>query len=146
MAPVRIVDVGHVPAPAPAAGAAPPEPTIKLNAMEAQWVVAPVLQHLLLFEGDRLPPFDDVLRHLADTGEVAIRRSADDEGVRFVVAETDADARSLACDEDHDVRSFEGLVPEVDMYRLPAPLVSRRVRGAKIEKLVQVVWAGPCVP
>ncbi|PUZ49127.1 hypothetical protein GQ55_7G300800 [Panicum hallii var. hallii] len=154
MAQVRIVDVGYVPAPAPAAGAAPPEPTIKLNAMEAQWVVAPVLQHLLLFEGDRLPPFDDVVRslksslaatlathaplagklhHLADTGEVAIRRSADDEGVRFVVAETDADARSLACDEDHDVRTFEGLVPEVDMYRLPAPLLgvqATRLGGA----------------
>ena len=141
MAPVRIVDVGSVPAPA---AAAPPGP-IKLNAMEAQWVVAPVLQHLLLFEGDQLPPFDDVVRslksslaatlathaplagklhHLAETGEVAICCSAADDGVRFVVAETDADARSLACDEDHDVLTFEGLVPEVDMYRLPAPLLA----------------------
>jgi len=141
MAPVRIVDVGYVPAPA---AAAPPGP-IKLNAMESQWVVAPVLQHLLLFEGDQLPPFDDVVRslksslaatlathaplagklhHLAETGEVAIRCSAADEGVRFVVAETDADARRLACDEDHDVLTFEGLVPEVDMYRLPAPLLA----------------------
>ncbi|KAG2569151.1 agmatine coumaroyltransferase-like [Panicum virgatum] len=141
MAPVRIVDVGYVPAPA---AAAPPGP-IKLNAMEAQWVVAPVLQHLLLFEGDQLPPFDDVVRslksslaatlathaplagklhHLAESGEVAIRCSAADEGVRFVVAETDADARRLACDEDHDVLTFVGLVPEVDMYRLPAPLLA----------------------
>ncbi|KAG2569132.1 agmatine coumaroyltransferase-like [Panicum virgatum] len=141
MAPVRIVDDGYVPAPA---AAAPPGP-IKLNAMEAQWVVAPVLQHLLLFEGDQLPPFDAVVRslksslaatlathaplagklhHLAESGEVAIRCSADDEGVRFVVAETDADARSLSCDEDHDVLTFEGLVPEVDMYRLPAPLLA----------------------
>ena len=141
MAPVRIVDVAYVPAPPPAAPSRP----IKLNAMEVQWVVAPVLQHLLLFEGDQLPPFDDVVRslksslaatlathaplagklhHLTETGEVAIRCSAADEGVRFVVAETDADARRLACDEDHDVLTFEGLVPEVDMYRLPAPLLA----------------------
>ena len=44
MAPVRIVDVAYVPAPPPAAPSRP----IKLNAMEVQWVVAPVLQHLLL--------------------------------------------------------------------------------------------------
>ncbi|CAO2043921.1 unnamed protein product [Urochloa humidicola] len=149
MAPVRIVDGGYVAAPAAAAGAPPPEP-IKLNAMEAQWVVAPMLQHLLLFdEGDhQLPPFDAVvqslksslaatlsthaplagkLHYLADTGDVAILFSAtggDDDGVRFVVAETDADARSLAGDEDHDVLTFEGLVPEVDMTVLPAPVLA----------------------
>ncbi|CAO2036692.1 unnamed protein product [Urochloa humidicola] len=152
MAPVRIVDVSYVTAPASAAGAPPPE-SIKLNAMEAQWVVAPVLQHLLLFdEGDhQLPPFDAVvqslksslaatlsthaplagkLHYLADTGDVAILFSAtgggggDAEGVRFVVAETDADARSLAGDEDHDVLTFEGLVPEADMTVLPAPLLA----------------------
>ena len=44
MAPVRIVDVGYVPAPPPPTPSGP----IKLNAMEVQWVVAPVLQHLLL--------------------------------------------------------------------------------------------------
>ncbi|CAO2043924.1 unnamed protein product, partial [Urochloa humidicola] len=152
MAPVRIVDVSYVTAPASAAGAPPPEP-IKLNAMEAQWVVAPVLQHLLLFDerDHQLPPFDAVvqslksslaatlsthaplagkLHYLADTGDVAILFSAtgggggDAEGVRFVVAETDADARSLAGDEDHDVLTFEGLVPEADMTVLPAPLLA----------------------
>ncbi|CAN6277090.1 unnamed protein product [Urochloa humidicola] len=146
MAPVRIVDVSHVAAPA---AAAPPEP-IKLNAMEAQWLAAPVLQHLLLFEGDQLPPFDAVvqslksslaatlsthaplagkLHYLADTGDVAILLSSagedgGDNGVRFVVAETDADARSLAGDEDHDVDTFERLVPEVDMTVLPAPVLA----------------------
>ncbi|RCV35645.1 hypothetical protein SETIT_7G256200v2 [Setaria italica] len=143
MAPVRIVAVSYVAAPADAVP--PPEP-IKLNAMEAQWVVAPVLQHLLLFEGDQLPPFDAVvqslrsslastltsyaplagkLHYLADTGEVAICcRTAGDDGVRFVVAETDADARSLAGDADHDVLTFEQLVPEVDMALLPAPVLA----------------------
>ncbi|CAL5014626.1 unnamed protein product [Urochloa decumbens] len=149
MAPVRIVDVSYVTAPAAAADAPPPEP-VKLNAMEAQWVVAPVLQHLLLFEGDKLPPFDAVvqslksslattlsthaplagkLHYLADTGEVAILRCSTgggggDDGVRFVVAETDADGRSLAFDEDHDVHTFERLVPEVDMTVLPAPVLA----------------------
>ncbi|CAN6269443.1 unnamed protein product [Urochloa humidicola] len=149
MAPVRILNISYVAAPASAAGAPPPEP-IKLNAMEAQWVVAPVLQHLLLFdEGDhQLPPFDAVvqslksslaatlsthaplagkLHYLADTGDVAIVFSAtggDGDGVRFVVAETDADARSLAGDEDHDVLTFEGLVPEVDMTVRPAPVLA----------------------
>ncbi|CAO2036688.1 unnamed protein product [Urochloa humidicola] len=163
MAPVRIVDVSYVAAPAAAAGAPPLEP-IKLNAMEAQWVVAPVLQHLLLFdEGDhQLPPFDAVvqslksslaatlsthaplagkLHYLADTGDVAILFSAatggdaDAEGVRFVVAETDADARRLAGDEDHDVLTFEGLVPEVDMTVLPAPVLAvqaTRLGGAGV--------------
>jgi hypothetical protein len=146
MAPVRIVDVSYVAAPTDAVP--PPEP-IKLNAMEAVWVAVPVLQHLLLFEGDELPPFDAVvqslrsslaatlassyaplagkLHYLADTGDVAIccsTAAGDDGGVRFVVAETDADARSLAGDADHDVLTFEQLVPEVDMALLPAPVLA----------------------
>ncbi|KAJ1273064.1 hypothetical protein BS78_06G251400 [Paspalum vaginatum] len=141
-APVTIIDISYVAAPAPAV---PPEP-IKLNAMEALWVVVPHLQHLLLFEGDKqLPPFDALLQslrsslaatlashaplagklhHLADTGDVAIRCSTDDEGVKFVAAESDADVRSLARDEDHDVHTFERLVPELDMGLLPAPLLA----------------------
>ncbi|CAN6277093.1 unnamed protein product [Urochloa humidicola] len=145
MAPVRIVDVSYVTVPAKAA--LPPE-DIKLNAMEVQWLVHPLLQHLLLFEGDRLPPFDAVVRslrcslastlstfaplagklvHLADTGDIAIRCSAaaaPDSGVRFVVAESGADARRLACDEEHDARTLERLVPEVDMGQLPSPLLA----------------------
>ncbi|WVZ87371.1 hypothetical protein U9M48_034012 [Paspalum notatum var. saurae] len=134
----------YVAAPAPAVPAEP----IKLNAMEAQWVAIPQLQHLLLFEGDKkqLPPFDAMLQslrsslaatlashaplagklhHLADTGDVAIRCSADgDEGVKFVAAESDADVRGLARDEDHDVQMFERLVPELDLGLLPAPLLA----------------------
>ena len=149
MAPVvTITDVAYVAEPD---GALPPEPVIKLNAMEAQWVVIPLLQHLLLFEGDHLPPFDAILRslrsslvatlathaplagklhYLADTGDVAICRSTgcgdDYRGVRFVAAEcdADADARRLAGDEDHDVLTFERLVPELDMSLLPGPLLA----------------------
>ena len=78
--------------------------------MEAQWLIVPQLQHLLLFEGDQLPAFDTAVQslrsslaatlatfvplagklvHLAGTGDVAIRCSASDDGVRFVVAESE---------------------------------------------------------
>jgi len=144
MAPVtvRIVDVSYVSLPAEAAL---PPGDLKLNAMEVQWLVLPLLQHLLFFEGDQLPPFDTVVQslqcslaatlsyyaplagklvHLADTGDVAIRCSASDDGVRFVVAESEAYVRRLAGDEEHDVPTFERLVPEVDMTELPAPLLA----------------------
>nr|CAB3485854.1 unnamed protein product [Digitaria exilis] len=144
MAAVTIVDVSYV--------AAPQHAPIKLNAMGAQWVVAPVLQYLLLFDagGDecQLPPFHDIVQslrsslaatlnthaplagkihYLADTGDVAICCStAGDEGggVRFVVAETDADVRRLAGDGEHDMVTFERHVPEVDMTSLPAPVLA----------------------
>lgn len=139
---VRIVDVGYVAVPAEAA--VQPDP-IKLNAMEVQWLVLPLLQHILFFEGDdRLPPFATVIHslksslattlathaplagkliHLADTGDVAISCSASD-SVKFVVAESDADVQRLAGGEEHDVHTFEQLVPEVDMSVLPASLMA----------------------
>jgi hypothetical protein len=149
MDPVRIVDVSYVAVPANAAALPPPE-DVKLNAMEAQWLVLPLLQHLLLFEGDQLPPFDALVQslrcslsatlstffplagklvHIADTGDVAIRCSAapGDDVVRFVVAECGADVRRLAGDEEHDVETFESLVPQVDMGVLPAPLLAVQV-------------------
>lgn len=140
MAPVRIVDVSYVAVPAEAA--LPAEP-IKLNAMEVQWVVLPLLQHLLFFDGDELPPFDTAIQslksslaatlathaplagklvHLADTGDVGIICSPSD-GVKFVVAESDADVRRLAGEEESDLHTFEQLVPEVDMRVLPAQVL-----------------------
>ncbi|RCV35654.1 hypothetical protein SETIT_7G256700v2 [Setaria italica] len=145
---VRIVDLSYVVVPAEAE--LPPE-AIKLNAMEAQWVVLPLLQYLMLFEGSQLPPFDMVLRslrsslaatlatyaplagklvHLAGTGDVAIRCSASD-GVKFVVAESSADVRRLAGDDEHDLHAFERLVPEVEMSELPASLLA--VQATRLE-------------
>ncbi|GJN26279.1 hypothetical protein PR202_gb14200 [Eleusine coracana subsp. coracana] len=142
MSSVRIVDVSYVAVPA---DAAPPPDPIKLNAMEAQWLVVPLLQHLLFFDGDQLPPFDAVVRslkssldatlathaplagklvHLAHTGDVAITCSNSDGGVKFVVAESGADVRHLAGDEESDLHAFERLVPEVDMTVLPASLLA----------------------
>ncbi|XP_047070838.1 phenolic glucoside malonyltransferase 2-like [Lolium rigidum] len=141
MSPVRIIGASYVGVPATAE--LPPEP-IKLTAMESLWVVIPMLQHVLLYHGADMPPFDDILQslksslattlrtfaplagrlvHLKDTGEVGISCSPSD-GVRFVVAESDADIRRLAGDEEHDVRVLEGLVPAVDMSELPTAVLA----------------------
>jgi hypothetical protein len=123
------------------AGTLPSEPSIKLNAMEAQWILV-LLQHLLLFEGDHLPPFDTILHslrsslattlaihvpltgkqnYLADIGDVAICCSigcgGDDDRVRFVATQCDADVRRLTGD-DHDVLTFVRLIPELNMSLL----------------------------
>ncbi|XP_051219798.1 malonyl-CoA:anthocyanidin 5-O-glucoside-6''-O-malonyltransferase-like [Lolium perenne] len=141
MSPVRIVGASYVGVPATAE--LPPEP-IKLTAMEALWVVIRMLQHVLLYHDADMPPFDDILHslksslattlgsfaplagrlvHLKDTGDVGISCSRSD-GVRFVVAESDADIRRLAGDEEHDVRVLEGLVPAVDMSELPTAVLA----------------------
>ncbi|KAL5214422.1 hypothetical protein ABZP36_003574 [Zizania latifolia] len=141
MSTTRIIDVTYVAVPASAAR--PPE-TIKLTEMEALWLPIPVLQHVLFYDGAGLPPFDSVIQslrsslattlasyaplagklvHLKDTGDVAIACSASD-GVKFVAAESDADARRLAGDEVHDLQTFEQLVPELDMSRLPTSVLA----------------------
>jgi hypothetical protein len=141
MSAVNIVDVSYVAVPATAA--LPPEP-IKLTAMEALWLPFPVLQHVLFYEAAGLTPFDSVvdslrsslgatlatfaplagkLVHLEDTGDVAIACSASD-AVRFVEAECDADVRRVAGDEAHDLRTFEQLVPELDMSKLPTSVLA----------------------
>ena len=91
-----------------------------------------------------MPPFDAVLQslrsslaatlatfaplagqlvHLKDTGDVAISCSASD-AVRFVVAESDADFRRLARDEEHDLPALEQLVPNVDFRKLPTAVLA----------------------
>ncbi|XP_044334825.1 phenolic glucoside malonyltransferase 2 [Triticum aestivum] len=154
MSQVRIVDASYVDVPETAVR--PPGP-IKLTAMEALWIVIPVLQHVLLYEADDdMPPFHAILQslrsslaatlrsfaplagklvHLEETGDVGISCSASD-GVRFVVAECDADIGRLAGDEEHDLRVLEGLVPEVDMSQLPAPVLA--VQATRFEGGVAV--------
>ncbi|SPT20602.1 unnamed protein product [Triticum aestivum] len=153
MSSVRVIHASYVNVPATAAS--PPGP-IKLTAMEAPWVVLPELQHVLLYEGEDMPPFDGILQslrsslaatlgsfaplagklvHLEDTGDVAIACSTSD-GVRFVVAECDGDMRHLAGDEEHDVRVLERLVPGVDMGELPTPVLA--VQATRFEGGVAV--------
>ncbi|KAF0890829.1 hypothetical protein E2562_004310 [Oryza meyeriana var. granulata] len=109
------------------------------------------MQHVLFYEVAGLPPFDSVVRslqsslnatlesfaplagklaYLEDTGDVAIACSASD-GVKFVTAESDADARRLAGDELHDLQTFEQLVPELDMSKLPTSVLA--VQATRLE-------------
>ncbi|KAK1598117.1 hypothetical protein QYE76_018744 [Lolium multiflorum] len=141
MSPVRVIHASYVNVPATAAL---PLESIKLTAMEAMWVTIPVLQHVLLYEGADMPPFEDILQalrsslavtlgsfaplagklvHLKDTGDVAISCSASD-SVKFVVAESDTDVRRLALDEEHDLPVLEQLVPDVDMSKLPTAVLA----------------------
>jgi hypothetical protein len=150
MSPVRIIGASYVNVPATAAL---PQDPIKLTAMEALWVVFPVLQHVLLYEGNDMPPFSTIVQslrsflatilhsfallagkliYLADTGDVALSCSASDDGVKFVVAESDADIGRLARDEEHDLPLLERVVPEVDMSELPTAVLAvqaMRFRG-----------------
>ncbi|XP_047063662.1 phenolic glucoside malonyltransferase 2-like [Lolium rigidum] len=148
MSAVRVIDASYVSVPATATPS--PEP-IKLNAMEAQWLTFfPVVQRVLLFDldgADHTSPFDTVLEclrsslaatlssfaplagklvHLKDTGDVGISCSATD-GVRFVVAESDADIRRLSGDEEYDISVLRLLVPEVDMSELPVRVLAVQV-------------------
>uniref|UniRef100_A0A0E0KVS7 Uncharacterized protein n=1 Tax=Oryza punctata TaxID=4537 RepID=A0A0E0KVS7_ORYPU len=148
MSAVSIVDVSYVAVPATAA--LPPEP-IKLTAMEALLLPFPVLQHVLFYEVAGLTPFDSVVRslrsslgatlasfaqlagklvYLKDTGDVAIACSASDR-VKFVAAESDADVRRLAGDELHDLVTFQKLVPELDMSKLPTSVLA--VQATRLE-------------
>jgi hypothetical protein len=145
MAPVfTITDVTYVTV---TAGALLSEPSIKLNATEAQWIVV-LLQHLLLFEGDHLSPFDTILHslrfslattlaihvpltdklyYLAGIGDVAVCCSigsgGDDDCVRFVATQCDADVRRLMGD-DRDVLTFVCLILELNMSLLSGPLLT----------------------
>jgi hypothetical protein len=152
------------------AGARLSEPSIKLNAMEAQWIL--VLQQHLLFEGDHLPPFDTILHslrssltttlaihvpltdklyYLADIGDVAVCCSIgcdgddDDDRVRFVTTQCDADVRRLVGD-DHDVLTFVRLIPELNMSLLLGPLLTMQathlaVAGGGVALRVSVHYA-----
>jgi hypothetical protein len=136
MAPIfTITDVTYITV---TAGALPSEPSIKLNTMEAQWILV-LLQHLLLFEGDHLPPFDNILHslrsslvttlaihirligklyYLADISDVVVCYSigcgGDNDCVKFVATQYDTNVRRLAGDN-HDVLTFVRLVPEPNM-------------------------------
>ncbi|KAM3390855.1 hypothetical protein ACQJBY_012463 [Aegilops geniculata] len=148
MSPVRVIHASYVNVPATAA---PPPGPIKLTAMEAQWVVVPVLQHVLLYEGEDLPHFDDLLQslrsslaatlrsfaplagklvHLEGTGDVAIVCSSSD-GISFVVAESDADIHRLAGDEKQDVHVLERVVPEGRAAHPRAGRAGHALRGRR---------------
>ncbi|KQJ84869.1 hypothetical protein BRADI_5g23390v3 [Brachypodium distachyon] len=155
MSPVRIIESSHVAVPATAA--LPQEP-IKLTAMEAVWVVLPVLQHVLLYDlGADMPRFDAILQSLRSSLAETLRSFAPLAGKLvhleatgdFVVAESDADIGRLVEDEEHDLRVLERLVPVVDMSRLPTALLA--VQATRFDGGLAVgitvhhaAWAAAC--
>ncbi|KAM3196172.1 hypothetical protein ACQJBY_072046 [Aegilops geniculata] len=151
---VNIVEVGRVVVP-------PPEDLVlRLSALDAPWVANPLIQRVLLFVDDaggqrhppfeslvgslraslaatlaRLPPLAGRVVFLPSTGDAAIDCSGsgpEGGGVRFVVAESnDAEAGRLAGDADHDVGTFEALVPKLEVDALPAEALAVQVTRLK---------------
>ncbi|TVU31016.1 hypothetical protein EJB05_22678, partial [Eragrostis curvula] len=145
---VGVIAVSRVaPAAAPAAEREGDQ-IIKLSFFDTPWVASSPVQLVFLYE---LPSADDVpaavrrlkeslavtlalylplagrLAYVPETRDVVLDCSDDDAlGVAFVEAEGAGgmDVRRLAGDEAHDVTAFNGLVPELDVAVLPAPVLS----------------------
>ncbi|KAL5230994.1 hypothetical protein ABZP36_029770 [Zizania latifolia] len=150
---VTVIEEGRVAVP-PAA--APPEPALfKLSTLDAQWITLPLIQRVLVFDGAGdvttiIPPFEAVVASLraslADTiarfvplaGRIVFVPSTGDAAidcseagvaaaVRFVVAESDADAGRLAGEPDHDVNLLEQLAPVLHAAAFPAETMAAQV-------------------
>uniref|UniRef100_A0A0D9WLR2 Uncharacterized protein n=1 Tax=Leersia perrieri TaxID=77586 RepID=A0A0D9WLR2_9ORYZ len=149
---VRVLAVSHV-HPAVAGESPPPPHAVELTFLDSFHVSKAPIQRLFFFDGDDLPPFESIvcslqsslaatlavffplagkLAYLPDSGDVVIDHSPEavSHGVKFVEAEYDGaadDMRRLAADEEHDAVAFVRLVPELDVSRLPAPLLAVQV-------------------
>ncbi|KAF7102422.1 hypothetical protein CFC21_103562 [Triticum aestivum] len=146
---VKIVEFGSVASP-------PVDLLLRLSALEAPWIVLPVIQRVFLFDDAggqhppfaslvgslraslaatlaRLPPLAGRIVFLPSTGDAAIDCSASEgSGVRFIVAESDeADAGRLAGDADHDVDAFKAFVPKLKVDSLPAEVLAVQVTRLK---------------
>ena len=125
---------------------------IRLSLFDTLFLSLPPIQRLFLYDGEDLPPFPALVRSLRSSlaatlavftplagklaacpdGDVSIDCSPDAlrPGVRFVVAEYSGDAadmRRLARDAEHDTEAFLQLVPELEVRRLPAPVLAVQV-------------------
>ncbi|KAF7096447.1 hypothetical protein CFC21_098388 [Triticum aestivum] len=124
--------------------APPPEDLLlRLSALEAPWVVLPVIQRVFLFDdaGCQHPPFASLDRLPAVHRRRRNRLLASEgSGVRFIVAESDdADAGRLAGDADHDVDAFKAFVPKLKVDALPAEVLAVQVTRLKGGVAVGVV-------
>uniref|UniRef100_A0ACD5ZVC6 Uncharacterized protein n=1 Tax=Avena sativa TaxID=4498 RepID=A0ACD5ZVC6_AVESA len=152
---VNIVEVARVAVPATAAPPPGDSSLLRLSALDAPWLLVPLIQRVLIYEG-QLPPFESIVSSLLaslatslarfpplagkivflpSTGDVAVDCSGSelDGGVRFIVAEMDeADAVKLSGHADHDVDTFQQLLPELETNALPAEVLAvqvTRLRG-----------------
>ncbi|KAF0910753.1 hypothetical protein E2562_004739 [Oryza meyeriana var. granulata] len=151
---VRVVGVSHVhPDEVAVGGAWPPPHAVELSFLDSFQVSKAPIQRLFFYEGDNLPTFESIvlslqsslaatlavflplagkLAYLPESGDVVIdySPSAVSAGVKFVEAEYSGsvnDMRRLASDEEHNTEAFLQLVPELEVSRLPAPLLAVQV-------------------
>jgi hypothetical protein len=152
----KIVEVARVTVPATAAlPLGESSALLRLSALDAPWILVPLIQRVLIYDGQlppfaslvgslraslaatlaRFPPLAGRIVFLPSTGDAAIDCSGSelDGGVRFLVAEMDeADAEKLAGDADHDVDTFQQLLPELATSPLPVEVLAvqvTRLRG-----------------
>ncbi|KAG2652105.1 anthocyanidin 3-O-glucoside 6''-O-acyltransferase-like [Panicum virgatum] len=147
---VRVLNVCHV---LPAAGA--DDRLLKLSFMDCLFVGVVPMQRLFFYEGPGVPPFPCLVQSLRSSlaaalgdflplaGKLDYRPSAAagglvvdcspaavSPGVRFVEAQYDGsigDMRRLACGEEHDPEALVRLGPELEIGRLPAPVLAVQV-------------------
>ncbi|KAL5211957.1 hypothetical protein ABZP36_022804 [Zizania latifolia] len=150
---VRVLGVSRVHPDEVAVDAWPPPHAVKLSFLDSFHVSRKAIQRLFFYEGDELPPFETIvlslksslaaalavflplageLIYLPASGEVAIDYSPDavSSGVTFIEAEYSVggvDMRRLASDDEHQVEAFMQLVPEIEVSRLPVPLLAVQV-------------------
>ncbi|KAF7045669.1 hypothetical protein CFC21_054752 [Triticum aestivum] len=147
---VRVLDTTHVRPELPGHAA-----TIKLSPFDTLFLALPPIQRIFFYDDDgapSLPPFPAIVRSLLASlaatlsvfaplagrlaasldGDLVVDCSLDalQLGVKFVQAEYSGDAadmRRLARDAEHDTEAFVQLVPELEVARLPAPLLAVQV-------------------
>ncbi|KAF7093510.1 hypothetical protein CFC21_095919 [Triticum aestivum] len=149
---VRALETNHVRPEIIPTGPPSDHGPIRLSLFDTLFLSLPPIQRLFFYDGEDLPPFPALVRSLRSSlaatltvftplagklaactdGDVAIECSPDAvrPGVRFVVAQYSGDAsdmRPLARDAEHDTEAFLQLVPELEVRRLPAPVLAVQV-------------------
>ncbi|KAM0891650.1 hypothetical protein ACQ4PT_026270 [Festuca glaucescens] len=153
---VRVLDVTHVQPEQTANQPGGDDAMIKLSPFDTFFLALRPIQRLFFYDdgdGTSLPPFPSLVSSLrvslgatlavftplagkltacSDDHDVVVDCSpgAAHPGVRFVEAEYSGDAadmRRLARDVEHDTEAFLQLVPELEVGRLPAPVLAVQV-------------------
>ncbi|KAL6660895.1 hypothetical protein ACP70R_000279 [Stipagrostis hirtigluma subsp. patula] len=154
--PVRILGVTHVLPDQAVISSAQPLPddgVVKLSFMDSLFIARVPMQRLFFYEGPDVPPFRSLVCSLrsslaavlgvflplagkvtyrASTGDVVVDCSpgAVSPGVRFVEAEYAGsidDMHRLAAGHEHDLDALTQLGPELNVGRLPAPVLAVQV-------------------
>jgi hypothetical protein len=143
---VRVLNVTHV-LPAPSPPLPDDDGHIKLSFMDALFISRAPVRRLFFYEGPDVPPFPSLIRALQSSlaaalavfvplaGKLTYRPSTDDvvvdcsaDGVEFVEAEFSGGSidgmRRLAVGDEHCTEALAQLGPELEVARLPCPLLA----------------------